>query len=408
MFGLLIIVLFASAGGAVDYGRWNSARQVTITAMDAAVLAAGRALQVDSSDVSGAIAAAQAVYNKNIAGRIPTLSDTISFVITDDKTAVTVTGNAEIETFLLKVIQIDRMALLDDAGSDYSKAKLAVNGNAGVNIEVSMMLDVTGSMSGSKITDMKEAAKDLINIVIWDDQSSFTSKIAVVPFAHAVNVGSSVFTDITGKDESEFDHPCVVDRTGNAKLTDDAPGSGQYINVYEQKKNINSWTMFLSCSPSSATMQPLTNSKLVLNNLVDSFVAGGYTAGHIGTAFAWYALSPNWSNVWPAESAPAAYNTETTKKIAILMTDGEYNTHYNGNGDGDASAQAKSICTNMKANGITVYTVGFELGEGSTAEDVLKSCATDPNKYFDADDGDDLKQSFRNIALSISSLYLSN
>lgn len=89
------------------------------------------------------------------------------------------------------------------------------------------------------------------------------------------------------------------------------------------------------------------------------------------------------------------------------MSDGEYNTHYNGNGDGDASAQAKLLCTNMKNKGITVYAVGFELESGSSAEDVLQSCATDPDNYFDADDGDELKQSFRNIALSISALYLS-
>jgi len=407
LFGLLVIVLFATAGGAIDFGRWSNARQQTIAAMDAAVLAAGRALQLDSSDIAGAISKAQTVYNKNIINRLPTINDTINFIVTDDGTAVTATGNAEIETFLLKVIQINKMALLDSAGSDFSKAKLAVNGNAGINIEVSMMLDVTGSMEGTKIADMKVAAKDLINIVVWDNQSSYTSKIAIVPFAHAVNIDTNMFTAVTGETASDYTHPCAVDRTGAAKLTDDAPGPGKYINVYEQKKNVNDWTKSLACSPNSAALQPLTNNKVVLKGLVDSFVADGYTAGHIGTAFAWYALSPKWSSVWPMESQPAAYGTETTKKIAILMSDGEYNTHYNGNGDGDASAQAKSICTNMKATGITVYAVGFELGEGSTAEDVLKSCATDPNKYFDAEDGDDLQQAFRHIALSISALYLS-
>jgi len=408
LFGLIIILLFATAGGAIDYGRWNNARQQTISALDAAVLAAGRSLQVNSSDTTGALAAAQNVYNKNIVNRIPTLTDTISFVITDNQTAITATGNAEIKTFLLSVLQIDKLTLLDETGADYSKAKLAVNGNAGKNFEISMMLDVTGSMEGTKISDMKVAAKDLIDIVVWDDQSSFTSKIAIVPFAQTVNVGAPLFNAITGKNPADFNHPCAVDRTGAAKLTDDAPAPGKYVNVYEQKKNINSWTKNLSCNPTATTLQPLTNNKAVLNSLVDSFVADGYTAGHIGTAFAWYALSPKWSSVWPPESAPTAYNTETTEKIAILMSDGEYNTHYNGNADGDASAQAKSICTNMKATGITIYAVGFELGEGSTAEEVLQSCATDPNKYFDADDGDDLKQSFRNIALSISGLYLSH
>ena len=54
------------------------------------------------------------------------------------------------------------------------------------------MLDVTGSMCTpcSKIDAAKSAAKDLIDIVIWDDQSQFTSRVALAPFAEAVNVGT--------------------------------------------------------------------------------------------------------------------------------------------------------------------------------------------------------------------------
>ena len=46
-----------------------------------------------------------------------------------------------------------------------------------------MMLDITGSMSGQKLTDLKTSASDLINIVVWKDQSKFTSKVAIVPFS---------------------------------------------------------------------------------------------------------------------------------------------------------------------------------------------------------------------------------
>ena len=53
---------------------------------------------------------------------------------------------------------------------------------------------------------------------------------------------------------------------------------------------------------------------------------GGTTAGQLGTAFAWYMLSPNWADIWPADSKPAAYGTAKLRKIAVLMTDGAYNT----------------------------------------------------------------------------------
>jgi len=99
------------------------------------------------------------------------------------------------------------------------------------------------------------------------------------------------------------------------------------------------------------------------------------------------------------------------------MTDGEYNTQYDGEGisasanqaaNGSSTAQARALCSGMKAEGITIYTVGFELGgEGSEAYQTLYQCATDPTKFYDASDGEQLKQAFRDIAIKLSSLYLS-
>jgi len=46
------------------------------------------------------------------------------------------------------------------------------------NLEISLMLDVTGSMCSpcTKNRRGQSGAKDLIDIVIWDDQSEYTSK----------------------------------------------------------------------------------------------------------------------------------------------------------------------------------------------------------------------------------------
>jgi hypothetical protein len=61
----------------------------------------------------------------------------------------------------------------------------------------------------------------------------------------------------------------------------------------------------------------------------------------------------------------------------------------------------------MKAAGITVYTVGFELGGQQTAIDTLQQCASDPTKFFDAGSGEELQQAFRTIAIQLSQLHLS-
>jgi hypothetical protein len=47
------------------------------------------------------------------------------------------------------------------------------------------MLDVTGSMCSpcTKIQAVQSAAKDLIDIVVWQDQSQYYSRVALAPFA---------------------------------------------------------------------------------------------------------------------------------------------------------------------------------------------------------------------------------
>ena len=62
----------------------------------------------------------------------------------------------------------------------------------------------------------------------------------------------------------------------------------------------------------------------------------------------------------------------------------------------------------MKAKGITVYTVGFQIGgAGTTAYETLSQCASSPDKFFNAEDGTELRLSFRAIALEVAKLSLS-
>jgi hypothetical protein len=60
----------------------------------------------------------------------------------------------------------------------------------------------------------------------------------------------------------------------------------------------------------------------------------------------------------------------------------------------------------MKAAGITVYSVGFDLGGNETAIDTLRDCASSPEDFYNATTGDELRQAFRDIALKISTLRL--
>lgn len=164
--GLSLVVLMLSIGGAIDIGRWLHARNQTITAVDAAVLAGGRALQVNSSDKAGAVAAAQNYYAQNVTSRLPVVNDTISFAVASDGMGLTASGSAYIKTPFLRFAKIEQLPLIGTAQTQFAKSQIAVGGNGGQSIEVSLILDITGSMAGSKISDLKDAAKDLVNIVI--------------------------------------------------------------------------------------------------------------------------------------------------------------------------------------------------------------------------------------------------
>ncbi|MFN0219089.1 MAG: VWA domain-containing protein [Hyphomicrobium sp.] len=456
LFALMAFSVLMMIGLAVDYGRYINARDATISAIDASVLAAGRVLQTGGTQAA-AIAAANKYYAAAVANRLKLVgnSDTVQFVVTNDGTAVQAKGNAKIETPFMSFGGIHELALLKDTEADQAKAVLAVGGNSELNLEISIMLDVSGSMcnnnnspcsTGRKLDDMKTAAKDLINIVVWADQSEYTSKVAIVPFSGDVRPptslqGAMVATTTNKKYQKNSSSsnywyastPCAAERAGTNRYTDVAP-SGSADKISRVYDSVSSSSATGACAiPTAAVVLPLTSNKTTLTTAVNALTAQGGTAGHIGTAWAYYMLSPKWSSYLTGMSLPAAYGQEKHKKIAILMTDGEYNYTYsklkpsqNGaafspivavptGSTGEESNtinsqtspyQAMQICTQMKANGIEVYTVGFEL-PNDIAKNTLKSCATDSTHAYDAKNSDELKQAFRDIALKVSSLYLS-
>jgi Flp pilus assembly protein TadG len=455
---LIAVVMMLSVGAAVDLGRWLHARDQTVSAVDAAVLAGGRALQTNNKDQAAAVAAAQKYYTQNVTSRLPIVNDTVSFAVAPDGMGVVASGSAYIKTPFLQFAAIDKLPLISNSQTQFSKSQIQVGGNGGENIEVALMLDVTGSMcnsapsrtqkpctSGRKIDAMKKAAKDLIGIVVWQDQSKFTSKMSIVPFSDSVRLSSSAVgkawggptPDMTvtktagsGWGASTYYYNrtsnCVVERGGSKRYEDVAPSSGNYSLPVRWSVDASKKSQVAECTLDAASeILPLTSDKDTLLAKVDTLTGKGGTAGQVGTAWSWYTLSPNWSSVLNSSSAPAAYGTSNLRKIAILMTDGEYNTQYDASGintndpgagtavNGSSATQAKELCKAMKKKtalsdpNITIYTVGFEVGNNASALDVLTTCASDPGKYYDAQDEDELQQAFRDIALKLSSLYIS-
>jgi len=218
---------------------------------------------------------------------------------------------------------------------------------------------------------------------------------------------------------------CASERTADA-FTDVSPTTSPLHRTYPAASPMAS-----STNPCvGQTILPLSTDKAALKAQIDSFAAAGSTAGHLGVAWAWYLVSPNFGSLWPASSAPAAYGTDHLFKVVVLMTDGAFNTGYcngvisqdstSGSGsandhincnspNGSAFTQAQTLCTNMKApgNDVIVYTVGFNVGSDPNAQLIMNQCATDAEHAYFPETGAELKMAFQLIAQEISQLRLS-
>lgn len=431
MFGLMSFAAVTFVGAAVDTTRWLNARSHTVDAIDAAVLAAGRALQTGASEAAARDLARQ-YYMSNTAGRSEVIEDTVDFEIRNNRTTVAATGRAYIRTPLLALAHVEKLPLF--MGSEGSESTTAQDSSANYFREVSLMLDVSGSMCSpcTKRDDMQAAARDLVEIMMKNNGTTpYWSKVAIVPFAGDVRPPASLYDQAAepsapatreftvtsgGKRPRTTTYTyqktsCISERPGDDRYTDAAPGPGRYMMpVYTQSG---------SCGVStSSTILPLSNDKATVLARINGLTTGGGTAGHLGTAWAYYMISPEWNSVLPASAQVSAYGTPKLKKIAVLMTDGAYNQEYDANGidtsdsnggssvNGKTSAQqAVAICGEMKKRGIEVFTVGFDLPSTAAAE-TLASCASNASMAYTVATGEQLRAAFRDIAIRTTELHL--
>ncbi len=428
-FAISFAVLAPMALGIFDVYTQTEQRGKLQDALDAAALYAARSPVYTSADVDAIGDKALTANLQLIHGASLQSSD---FTLVDNK-----------------VVAQASITLAAYAPLAFTHTPVTVNSEvtrSGNNLEVALVLDTTGSMSGTRITNLKSAANQLIDLVVSDTQTPFYSKIAIVPYSNSVNPGAftptvrggalaGTGTNVVGQANIKFTPQgggaqktyavsnCVSERVGAQAFTD-ASYTGNLVGWDYPNASEN------GCI--AQTIQPLTNDKTVLHNEIGTLTAANSTAGHIGLAWGWYMVSPNWASLVPTISQPAAYGTDHLLKVVILMTDGAFNTayckgviagdagagsgttsnHINCNSpNGDAFAQARALCTNMKAapNNIIVYTVGFDVGTDPSAQAVLSNCATDSKHvYFPADDGVSLQVAFQSIAADLNRLRISH
>ena len=183
------------------------------------------------------------------------------------------------------------------------------------------------------------------------------------------------------------------------------------------------------CPVSLAPLTDVTSSigkTAVLNKIASMWPRdSGGTQVHIGMIWGWRSLSPNGpftaNNGHPLSYADAT-NT-AWKKVVVLMTDGseEWPSTANMTGLGQIAdgkigtssstatavtnlgTRLSTVCTNMAADGIVIYTIG--LGSDGASNTDLQNCAANGG-FFEAATPTNLQTVFNNIAKSLIALRL--
>ncbi|MES1199574.1 MAG: ubiquitin-activating E1 FCCH domain-containing protein [Pseudomonadota bacterium] len=182
LWGLTASILVGMVGLSIDFTRAQAIRSQVQNAADGAALAAARATGLSTSERE---AAARAFFN----AEAPEYAESVDFHLTPHGTnGYEVTANVPMTGTLTRLI----------SQHDWSIGVTSDAERGGVNLEISLVLDTTQSMSGSKISDLRSAATDFVNTVVSDVQTPYYSKVAIVPFSAGVNVGSSYITTTRG------------------------------------------------------------------------------------------------------------------------------------------------------------------------------------------------------------------
>lgn len=199
----------------------------------------------------------------------------------------------------------------------------------------------------------------------------------------------------------------------------------------------------LGCGPA---ITPLIQSKASIQAAIANmnYWSRGGTNSQVGLAWGWRVLSPKWRGMWggatPA-TLPLNYHTPLMAKAVVIMTDGN-NDWYDydaSNSDnyatnmtnytGDMTAYGRpednrlgttvkatatntlntnfaNLCTTMKAQGIKIYTITFNL-TNTTVQNLWRTCASSPAFYFNSPNATTLNSAFRTIGDSLSNLRIS-
>ena len=439
MVSLSLPALVLMVGGGVDYANTLQRKAQLQNAVDSALLATHLHYQKNPKLSDADL---QTYFDRHLKASMPSklrsvLSITQEQVEMDRKNdTLRAWVKADSRTNFLRLAAINKINI-----STFAEVQASPS-----YTEVALVLDTTGSMRGSKIAELKKAAKNFLNTIhakLGGDPNAF--KVAVVPFSMHVNVGKqyrnapwiSVPPDMAFRTRGHHRRGggqftikwegCVGSRPYPLNIRDEqygtrVPGVMQHPrNTYYPANSVWGWywNEWNNCPTSLIPLTPLKTGKSKLVSKIDSLQAGGWTYIPGGLVWGWRVLSPE------APFTEGASWTEVKKKnvrkIIVLMTDGantrapdrrrgrSYADHQSGHW-WYADSLLTELCDNIKARNpqtgkpyADIITVTFDV-RSTRIKNLMKKCSSIGS--YDARSGQ-LVKVFDTIAKRLVELHLS-
>ncbi|WP_097069328.1 TadE/TadG family type IV pilus assembly protein [Rhodobacter maris] len=332
----LFVVMMICTGVAIDFVRIEERRAVIQNTLDRASLAAASL----SQDLDPELVVQDYLEKAGLGAlKVTTTVDEGNF---DEWRRVTVTTKDNMPTIFGPLVGLES---LSTAGR--SQALESVG-----NVEISLVLDISGSMSGTKISRLRNAASDFVETMFDTVQPEGAPagrlSMSIIPYNQQVVLGDD-FASLLNLSTDHTENTCAdveLLSDGDFQISDTTP----LLRTMHGDSYPNSGSLSNCVESSKAEVLAFSNSETALKSKISGLSAGGNTSIDFGARWGLALLDPAAQPILDAmiangtassdlDGRPFAYDDgsqdidDIALKVMVLMTDGQNTSAYSTGAD---------------------------------------------------------------------------